>query len=188
MCREAYAAYQRMLDAGVAREVARIVLPLSIYSSMYVTMNARSLMNFLSLRTAREGLAVSVVPAAGDRDVRGGMEEHWAPAHADHARGGRRAGRWIDESVPAQAGGTGITRLTGRPAAGRPSRPRGSSAPCNARHIGGDDPATPAPLQPPCDGAGVPVSTGHAGARPEGPGRRGRRLGMADLVPDPRRR
>ncbi|TAL46378.1 MAG: FAD-dependent thymidylate synthase [Salinibacterium sp.] len=52
---EAYASYQRMLDAGIAREVARIVLPLSIYSSMYVTVNARSLMNFLSLRTKREG-------------------------------------------------------------------------------------------------------------------------------------
>ncbi|MBC7723408.1 MAG: FAD-dependent thymidylate synthase [Burkholderiaceae bacterium] len=51
----AFDSYQRMLDAGVAREVARIVLPLNIYSSMYVTMNARSLMNFLSLRTKREG-------------------------------------------------------------------------------------------------------------------------------------
>ncbi len=51
--RHAYEAYQRMLEAGVAREVARIVLPLNIYSSMYVTMNARSLMNFLSLRTRR---------------------------------------------------------------------------------------------------------------------------------------
>jgi thymidylate synthase (FAD) len=53
-CVQAYAAYQRMLDAGIAREVARIVLPLTIYSSMYVTLNARSLMNFLSLRTKRE--------------------------------------------------------------------------------------------------------------------------------------
>lgn len=51
----AFLAYQRMLDAGVAREVARIVLPLNIYSSMYVTMNARALMNFLSLRTKAEG-------------------------------------------------------------------------------------------------------------------------------------
>ncbi|MFG6403338.1 FAD-dependent thymidylate synthase [Microbacterium sp. P04] len=51
----AFHAYQRMLEAGVAREVARIVLPLNIYSSMYVTMNARSLMNFLSLRTKVEG-------------------------------------------------------------------------------------------------------------------------------------
>ena len=50
-CRQAYAAYNTMLEAGVAREVARIVLPLNIYSSAYVTINARSLMNFLSLRT-----------------------------------------------------------------------------------------------------------------------------------------
>lgn len=52
---QAFDAYQRMLDSGVAREVARIVLPLNIYSSMYVTMNARALMNFLSLRTKVEG-------------------------------------------------------------------------------------------------------------------------------------
>src|SRR3954452_14034366 len=51
---QAYESYQRMLQAGVAREVARIVLPLNLYSSMYVTMNSRSLMNFLSLRTKRE--------------------------------------------------------------------------------------------------------------------------------------
>ncbi len=55
VCTEAFASYQRMLEAGVAREVARVVLPLTIYSSMYVTVNARSLMNFLSLRTKREG-------------------------------------------------------------------------------------------------------------------------------------
>lgn len=53
--KEAYAHYQQMLDAGIAREVARAVLPVGLYSSMYVTMNARSLMNFLSLRTMREG-------------------------------------------------------------------------------------------------------------------------------------
>ena len=52
---EVYVSYKRMLDLGVAREVARGVLPVNIYSSMYVTMNARSLMNFLSLRTQREG-------------------------------------------------------------------------------------------------------------------------------------
>jgi thymidylate synthase (FAD) len=55
-----------MLAAGIAREVARIVLPLSIYSSMYVTMNARSLMNFLSLRTKREG---SHFPSFPQREI-----------------------------------------------------------------------------------------------------------------------
>lgn len=51
----AYQNYKKMLDAGIARELARGVLPVNTYSSMYVTMNARSLMNFLSLRTKREG-------------------------------------------------------------------------------------------------------------------------------------
>jgi len=65
-CTQAYAAYQEMLDAGVAREVARIVLPVTIYSSAYVTMNARALMNFLSLRTKREG---SHFPSFPQREI-----------------------------------------------------------------------------------------------------------------------
>ena len=47
----AWKGYQRMLDAGVAREVARGVLPETLFSTMYVTMNPRSLMHFISLRT-----------------------------------------------------------------------------------------------------------------------------------------
>lgn len=75
---QAYAAYQRMLDAGVAREVARIVLPVNTYSSMYVTMNARSLMNFLSLRTKVEG---SHFPSFPQREIEmcaETMEEIWS--------------------------------------------------------------------------------------------------------------
>lgn len=53
---EAYAAYELMLEQGVAREVARQVLPVSIYSTCYVTMNVRALMNFLSLRNAPSAL------------------------------------------------------------------------------------------------------------------------------------
>jgi thymidylate synthase (FAD) len=45
-----YEAYLKMLESGIAKEVARGVLPVNIYSSAYVTMNARALMNFLSLR------------------------------------------------------------------------------------------------------------------------------------------
>ena len=44
-------AYERMLAAGVAKEVARMVLPVNIYTQFYVTMNARNLMHFLTLRT-----------------------------------------------------------------------------------------------------------------------------------------
>jgi len=49
-CKDAYQAYEFMLENGIAKEVARMTLPVSIYSSAYVTMNARALMNFLSLR------------------------------------------------------------------------------------------------------------------------------------------
>ena len=65
-CEVAYSSYQTMLDAGVAREVARIVLPVTIYSSAYVTMNARALMNFLSLRRKAEG---SHFPSFPQREI-----------------------------------------------------------------------------------------------------------------------
>ncbi len=65
-CVLAYQNYQKMLDAGVAREVARAVLPVTLYSSMYVTMNARALMNFLSLRTSRDG---SHFPSYPQREI-----------------------------------------------------------------------------------------------------------------------
>jgi len=48
--RSALAAYRRLLDAGVAREMARMVLPVSMYTQFYWTVNCRSLMNFLALR------------------------------------------------------------------------------------------------------------------------------------------
>lgn len=50
----AWKAYQDQLTSGIAKEVARLCLPVSIYSTAYVTMNPRSLMNFLSLRTKHE--------------------------------------------------------------------------------------------------------------------------------------
>ena len=77
VCEQAYAAYQRMLDAGVAREVARIVLPLTIYSSMYVTMNARSLMNFLSLRTQRDDAHFPSFPQREIEMCAERMEAEW---------------------------------------------------------------------------------------------------------------
>lgn len=78
VCAEAYAAYQRMLAAGVAREVARIVLPVTIYSSMYVTLNARSLMNFLSLRTKRDESMFPSYPQREIELVADQMEQAWA--------------------------------------------------------------------------------------------------------------
>jgi thymidylate synthase (FAD) len=50
----AYHCYLESLADGVAKEVAREVLPVGIYSTMYATANARSIMHFLSLRTEDE--------------------------------------------------------------------------------------------------------------------------------------
>ncbi len=77
-CATAYRHYQEMLAAGVAREVARIVLPLTTYSSMYATCNARSLMAFLSLRTRREDARFPSFPQREIELVAERMEAHFA--------------------------------------------------------------------------------------------------------------
>ncbi len=48
----AYATYTRLVEEGVARELARSVLPVGAYTEFYWTVNARALMNFVSLRAA----------------------------------------------------------------------------------------------------------------------------------------
>ena len=66
----AYATYRSLLDEGVAKEVARSVLPVGIYTEFYWTVNARSIMHFLSLRNNE----------AAQREIRafaGAVEELW---------------------------------------------------------------------------------------------------------------
>jgi thymidylate synthase (FAD) len=48
----AYGTYERLVEAGVARELARAVIPVGAYTEFFWTVNARALMNFLSLRAA----------------------------------------------------------------------------------------------------------------------------------------
>ncbi|MBU7596056.1 FAD-dependent thymidylate synthase [Streptomyces sp. P38-E01] len=75
--RRSYEAYQEMLAAGVAREVARATLPVGLYSSMYATCNARSLMHFLGLRTKHEQAKVPSFPQREIEMVAELMEEQW---------------------------------------------------------------------------------------------------------------
>jgi thymidylate synthase (FAD) len=49
---ESYKRYRELLADGIAKEVARTVLPVGLYTEFYWSLNARSLMNFLSLRNA----------------------------------------------------------------------------------------------------------------------------------------
>lgn len=50
VCSDAYAAYQRLLELGVAKEMARFVLPVAIYTEIYVNCDLHNLMHFLTLR------------------------------------------------------------------------------------------------------------------------------------------
>jgi thymidylate synthase (FAD) len=49
--RTSYGTYNYLVERGVAKEIARLVLPVGTYTEFYWTVNARALMNFLSLRT-----------------------------------------------------------------------------------------------------------------------------------------
>lgn len=75
--RASFAAYHHMLEQGVAKELARTVLPVGMFTRMKWTVNLRALFNFLSLRNhehaqreirdyavAVEDLAKTVVPVA----------------------------------------------------------------------------------------------------------------------------
>jgi len=54
---QAWYAYKEMIDQGIAREVARNVLPVGIMTKFYATVNPRNLMQFLDLRTDPTALA-----------------------------------------------------------------------------------------------------------------------------------
>lgn len=67
----AYETYENLVNQGIAKELARVVLPVSMYTQFYWTVNARSIMNFLSLRTSE----------TAQRDIREyakRVEEHFA--------------------------------------------------------------------------------------------------------------
>jgi thymidylate synthase (FAD) len=49
-----YSRYEELLSVKVAKEVARAILPVGMFTKYYVQVNPRSLMHFLSLRTQSE--------------------------------------------------------------------------------------------------------------------------------------
>lgn len=92
-CTAVYLDYERMLEAGVAKEVARMALPVNIFSVAYVTMNARGLMNFLSLRVLSEDSTYMTFPMWEINQVANEMEknfaEHMPITHASFVKYGR---------------------------------------------------------------------------------------------------
>jgi thymidylate synthase (FAD) len=85
---QAFATYERLVEAGVAREVARSVLPVGAYTEFYWTVNARSLMNFVSLR-ASESAQREIRRYA--EAVEHFLEQQMPVTHAAFVAGGRRA-------------------------------------------------------------------------------------------------
>lgn len=73
-----WGAYERMLQAGIAKEVARNVLPLSLFTSFYATCNPRSLMHYLSLRTKDEAALHPSYPLREIEQVAEAMEAVFA--------------------------------------------------------------------------------------------------------------
>jgi thymidylate synthase (FAD) len=85
---ESYSRYQELLGAGVAKEVARSVLPVGLYTEFYWSVNARSLMNFLSLRNAPTAqLEIRVYAEAAERH----FEQAMPVTHAAFVAQGRTA-------------------------------------------------------------------------------------------------
>ena len=84
----AYAAYERMLEQGVAKEVARTVLPLCTYTKYYWSCNPRSLMHFCGLRNHENAqLEIREYAAAAESF----LERLMPITHAAFLENGRRS-------------------------------------------------------------------------------------------------
>lgn len=84
----AWRAYQKLLDLGVAKEVARAVLPVTTYSQMIWSVNARGLMNFLSLRNATDAQYEIRVYAQAIEDI---LAETMPLTHQAFIENGRKS-------------------------------------------------------------------------------------------------
>lgn len=49
-CQQSYMLYEHMINAGVAREMARMVLPINIYTEIYCCWDLKNLLHFIALR------------------------------------------------------------------------------------------------------------------------------------------
>lgn len=91
----AWQSYQADLEDGIVNEMARTDLPLHLYSQMYWTVNARSLMNFLSLRVQSDDSLVRSYPQyeidVAAQKVEDFFKEKMPITHAAFVKNGRVA-------------------------------------------------------------------------------------------------
>jgi thymidylate synthase (FAD) len=75
---ESWRVYSKLRAAGISKEVARMNLPLCTFSSIYMTLNPRSLMHFLSLRTIDDKARYASHPQWETAQVARRMEEFFS--------------------------------------------------------------------------------------------------------------
>lgn len=80
--------YRNMIDAGVALEQARMVLPVGIFTKFIWTCNARSLMHFLGLRNAPTAQKEIQIVA---QQAESALERHMPITYAAFVENGRKA-------------------------------------------------------------------------------------------------
>lgn len=89
----AWSNYTWMLQEGVAKEVARVVLPVGIYTRIMATFNPRSMMHFLGLRVHDESATFISYPQAEIEELATDMEFHfkhrWPLTHEAFIKNGR---------------------------------------------------------------------------------------------------
>lgn len=86
----AYGGYEELLEEDVARELARINLPLSLYTEWYWQIDLRNLFNFLRLRLDGHAQKEIRVYAEVMRDIAATVCPLAMEAFEDHVRGGVR--------------------------------------------------------------------------------------------------
>lgn len=91
--RDCWERYELQIRGGVAREVARLVLPFSIYYAGYVSANPRTWLQFFSLRTCHERNTFATYPQWEIERVSLACEaafaERWPATHAAFNETGR---------------------------------------------------------------------------------------------------
>lgn len=84
---DGYVRYQAALQAGVSRELARLLLPVNLYTEFYITQNLRNFFHFLGLR-ADEHAQWEIRQYAHALE---GFAAHWVPvAYGAWVENGRR--------------------------------------------------------------------------------------------------
>lgn len=93
LCKRAWDDYQILLKRGIAKEVARMILPVGTFSTAYVTCNPRSMMSFLSLRTKNETSTFPSYPQYEIAEVAGKMEAIFAELYPMTYKAFQESGR-----------------------------------------------------------------------------------------------